>query len=352
VTAGEKSKPVGGPSKKSKVVRGLVIAVAWLAMFVVVSAAIADRAPAWAAGVVGGVVAIAPALWHWLRERRRTGTPGVLTGGDRLVLRLIVIGGLAIAIAWSTARGGMWSMLKRSATWWWPTTSLPATATGDPSALIPSDADVVGWIDLAEFFRADDELRVVFGSRDGVLMGVFDGKPAAIDKFVTQLERIDQWIAYLPPPMRKDASFTSSRLARNRLVVAPKSWPANTGTTRSPLLSELRTIPPDANGAIVLRGVLTGATTTTIWAIMGRDHLTFEARILAHDKTAMPALIAEVKSKIAALATQFPEPCRGDATKILDRAIVLDDGATVRAELVTTNAAVGALVMCAATAAR
>jgi hypothetical protein len=354
VTAGAKPAAVSTTttSRKSKVVRVVVIGVAWLAMLVIVSAAIADRGPAWLAGTAGGLVAALPLVWHWLRERRRAATTGVLTGGDRLVLRLIAVGGLSIAIAWATARGGMWSMLKRSAGWWWPTSSTTAAAfAGDRFALIPADAALVGWLDNAD--AGDDEPdRVVFAVRQGAAIVVATGKPSALDKYAANLKQIEPMLAKVPAPIGPFAPLIASRPSPDRLVLAPATWPAIAGGPPSPLVADLATVPATAGGALAIRqyAPLTSATRSTLWITTADDQTTIEGSFVAADIASVPKLVDSVKSEIAALRSPLPDACRDDAGKILDGAVVTSDGTTVHAKLTATGQQVFGVVMCAITA--
>src|SRR5688572_6861795 len=194
-------------AKPPKIVGGIVVAVLWLAMFVLPSACIiAAGKPRWLALAVGlAAFPIAPLGWHvfgeWRRKKKAkaaaaakdadTKTPKTtLTGWDRLLLRtaviaIVAIGGTIFAMRAKTIRAVAHNAL------WFTDWSDPDPITDSPLLRrVPADAEHVIWIrrgDTKSFLplALSGQLEMVLAVRGDETLVVMAAEPGDCDQMET-----------------------------------------------------------------------------------------------------------------------------------------------------------------------
>src|SRR5688572_8990184 len=146
-------------AKPPKIVGGIVVAVLWLAMFVLPSACIiAAGKPRWLALAVGlAAFPIAPLGWHGFAEWRRkkqlkaadpkkgAPKPSTLTAFDRLTMRTVAVALLAIGGTIFIARGNTLKSMRHAL--WFTDWSDPDPIADSPLlSRIPASAEYVVWM--------------------------------------------------------------------------------------------------------------------------------------------------------------------------------------------------------------
>jgi hypothetical protein len=311
---------------RSRIVGGALLAVAGALMFVAPSAVLrAHGAPRWLALAVGLVAFPAlPVGWHafaeWRRRRRATQEtaakkPG-LTLWDRFVLRLVVVGVVAIGGTWAIARGDTWSALRHHALWFTSWTDPDPIADSPVLARVPAAAEGIVWIrpghteDLMPVALAGElELAIAFDGKDQLI--VARGR----DELLDQLEQLSA------------LGVDGKRLARvdapaGMRILATPGWREATGAPPAGLVELLRRAPAAANAIAVARPVTLGypgVRSAVAWAEVRDTGVVFEADVEATDVMAAGRVVGLARKARAS------EDCGNRAFRdAVDTSLVLD----------------------------
>ena len=328
-----------------------------VAMFWFPSAWAASRgAPWWLCLTVGALAfPVLPAVWQVVAERRRrtklaalkTQRTSVLTGGDRFVMRCLVVAivaiGPAFAIDGKSAIRNAWD----NVAWIIPPTPFPGHAESALLARVPAEAEIVMSIHK-EAERGDASSKAVdavvaYGNHKLMIYGT--GEDGGRDLTDRQLE--DE-LAKLPVKIDKVTQYTKSPT-----YIASESWKSALDAATGPS-AELKTLlakaPSTATAVIAMTPKSTEqlkqVKTAVGWLTMSHDTLDLDATLEATDALSATAMEALVRGWWKAQRDKMPDTCKEPVDKIVDKLHFDQSGATLHASLKVPAEELGAVMLC------
>jgi hypothetical protein len=272
------SKQPSAPRAGSRIIPGVLLALACVAMFVVPSAYVIEREHSrWIAlGVGAFAFPLLPLGWHGIaewRRRRRAGTKSTLTAWDRLVLRSAVVAIVAIGGTFAIARGAAWTAVRHHALWFTDWSEPDPIAESALLARVPLGTEAIVWIRpgrtqelLPLALSGQAELVLAIGGDE--MMVVMAAEEAVLD----QLE-----------PLAK-LGLKGDRLAQidaapGMRILATPGWRTSLAIGPGALLDLMYRAPGDANAMAVGRWSSLGkqypAGSFAGWAQVGETNVRF-----------------------------------------------------------------------------
>jgi hypothetical protein len=327
-----------------RLVFGGALAFVGAAVFVVVSSYLIERElPRWVAGTVGALAfPVLPGAWHLWGERRRkrrlaraTVQPRAsLTGGDRFLLRCLVVALLVIGpmvyVGGTDVLAATWA----HGTWFIPRADPCVRARAALLARVPADAElVIAVCGRTEGGQLDGAGVLAIGA--GQVMVASDPVPSGenLDEGLAQLNAARERFPWLKvAPISKVSSsgpFLAASDGWRSLVTNPGAGP------NAELAAELARAPGDATmvGAMVPRTTKDVLSTrrAAMWIVATQERLIVDGRLEGLDAAAAEKLVAEARAEWASTRAGLPGKCSDQIDQALGGARLDRDGALVLA---------------------
>jgi hypothetical protein len=304
----------------------LLVVVLGVVMFVVPSSFVASRgAPWWLCMTVGALAfPVLPVVWQLAGERRRrrrlaqvkTPNKAVLTGGDRFVIRCLVVGAVAIGPAFALDGRGAVTTVWHNVGWVIPTTPWPGHADAPILAHVPSEAElVISFHKDADAKTHQDAVDAVLGYSQHRVMfyGIGDHFDRPVADINTELDQLPFSVDHV---VEIANSFYSSA-----------SWKSAVDTATGPtadIRALLAKAPP--NAMIAMAGVpKTAAEQKILKSVTGSlvqtdDTMTIDVQIETVDPAQATFALTAMRAMWATQHAKLPEDCRDNVDKIVDKA--------------------------------
>jgi hypothetical protein len=343
-------------NRRQRIVFGVGATLAGLLMFVVASSFIVARGyPHWLAAAVGAFAfPVAPVAWHVFGERARRKKVAAakippkasLSGGDRFVLRLVVVAVVVLGPIIAIGKLGVVRAVWHHGLWFWPTSYEPSVAHGSALSLIgsglPRSIDVIG-TPLARV-PTDAEFAASAHDRDGEYKGVLalaehellvaaEGSNVSEPEWLTVAELNKQRTKV--PWFALDEVFEIQD-TKSLYIAATQAWryrvdPPGIGPSAD-LVRELGRAPAEAYAvaAFVPRTVREALPlrTAAAWLLKNGDKFVIEGRVEANDEAAAKRLVAAAQRQLVRAVDDAPQSCREQLGSVV-RAIHLDQNAAI-----------------------
>ena len=306
----------------------LLVVVLGVVMFVVPSSFVASRgAPWWLCLTVGALAfPVLPVVWQLASERRRrkqlaaakAPNKSVLTGGDRFVIRCLVVGAVAIGPVFALDGRGAVTTVWHNVGWVIPVTPWPGHADAPALSRVPADAELVISIHKDADIKAhEDAVDAVIGYANHRVMFYATGDN--VDRSVSEMN--DQ-LAKLPVTIDHVVEISTD-------FFASSSWKSAVDTATGPtpdIRALLAKAPP--NAMVAMAGVpktsaeLKVLKSVTGWLVATDEALTVDVQIEAVDPTQAGLALTMLRGLWSAQHAKLPEDCRDNLDKIVDKAHV------------------------------
>jgi hypothetical protein len=330
----------------------LLVVVLGVVMFVVPSSFVASRgAPWWLCMTVGALAfPVLPVVWQLAGERRRrrrlagakTANKAVLTGGDRFVIRCLVVGAVAIgpvvALDGRSAITTVWNNVG----WVIPVTPWPGHADAPLLSHVPADAELVISIHKDADIKAhQDAVDAVIGYANHRVMAYGTG-----DHFDRPVADINTELDQLPFSVDHVVEIANS-------FYSSASWKSAVDTATGPttdIRALLAKAPP--NAMIAMGGVPKTAAeqkilkSVTGWLVQTDDTTTLDVYIETVDPAQATFALTAMRAMWTTQHARLPDDCRDAVDKIVDKAHVDQVGVNLHFSVQIPSSDLFGLMLC------